>query len=299
MDFTAVGVGPLTFNPEYVEKGEPADCLKGDPRFMAKRMRLKYPIFPPSTRQELGMIKRFCAKCPQPKMKDIQDLCRQYKAKSNGIDVFPKVPSIIKSYIKRFIINEQRALLEQQIKASFDEIYEKFRSDKVTLEMPEQPMQNITETERPLATAAPKKLQRPYVAPLSAPAGKQFVPPAVGLQHDRKCKWWPMCKKKSCGGAMDQGLCSTFGKNGTSTPPTQSELRYKTREESWSEQAKRRNCPWGCGKAILCGGITKNNCEKYGDKGTCRRKRPSEEEIKKRRTALKTQQQRERRAQLK
>ena len=80
IDSTTVGVGPLTFNNDYVEQGEPMECLKGDVRFMAEQMKLNCPPPPPSTPGELGMLKRFCASCPQPKTKDTQELCRQYKA---------------------------------------------------------------------------------------------------------------------------------------------------------------------------------------------------------------------------
>ena len=70
------------------------------------------------------MIKLFCANCPQPKISEIEELCKQYKAQSNGIGIFPKVPSMIKSFIKQWTANEQIALVEQQIKESFDATYE-------------------------------------------------------------------------------------------------------------------------------------------------------------------------------
>ena len=35
LNFTSVGIGPLTFDEKYVQKGDPAECIKGDARFMA------------------------------------------------------------------------------------------------------------------------------------------------------------------------------------------------------------------------------------------------------------------------
>ena len=43
---------------------------------------------------------------------------------------------------------------------------------------------------------------------------------------------------------------------------------------------KKRNCPWGCGLALMCGGNNKNTCEKYGINGTDKDNRPSDEQIK-------------------
>ncbi|KAL7535177.1 hypothetical protein ACHAXR_006318 [Thalassiosira sp. AJA248-18] len=217
LDFTAVGLGPLTFNEDYVERGEPAECLKGDLRFMAERMGLKYPFFPPSTKKELGMIKRFCGDCPKPKMEDIQNLCRQFKARANGIDVFPKVPSMIKPSIKRWKINEQTELLEQQIKDSYDEIYERFRNDKISMDPSEKETRNPKATERPPSndTNAPRRLARPHVAPMSAHAQNQFISPAGVTTNAQRCKWHPICKVIDCGGAIDSELCRVYGKNGT------------------------------------------------------------------------------------
>ncbi len=96
-----VDVGPLTFNGDYVEQGSPMECLKGDVKFMSKRMKIKCPPLPPSTKKEFGMIKRFCATCTQAKQKDIQDICRSFKYGANSVDIFPKLPSMIKPSVKR------------------------------------------------------------------------------------------------------------------------------------------------------------------------------------------------------
>ena len=57
ISYMAVGVGPLTFNGDYVEQGSPMECLKGNVRFMSERMKIKCPPLPPSTKKEFVMIK--------------------------------------------------------------------------------------------------------------------------------------------------------------------------------------------------------------------------------------------------
>mmetsp|Transcript_4336 Transcript_4336/g.6328 ORF Transcript_4336/g.6328 Transcript_4336/m.6328 type:complete len:158 (-) Transcript_4336:565-1038(-) len=78
LEFVAWGLGPLSFDPRFVDEGHPADHLKGDLLFMAKRMGVKYPPLPPSTKEEFGMIKGFCASHPGQK-KDVVRLCEAFR----------------------------------------------------------------------------------------------------------------------------------------------------------------------------------------------------------------------------
>ena len=75
LDFVAVGIGPLHFDDRFVTTGPPADNLKGDLKWAAERMGLKYPVLPPCSKKELGMIKRFCSEHPGQKTKDIEVCC--------------------------------------------------------------------------------------------------------------------------------------------------------------------------------------------------------------------------------
>jgi len=61
--------------------------------------------------------------------------------------------------------------------------------------------------------------------------------------------------------------------------PTDAELRKQLRQKTWTPKSKEWLCPWGCGKAVDCGGRNKNACEKYGTNGTHADSRPSEEEL--------------------
>ena len=64
LDFVAVGVGPLSYNKDYVDVSEPVENLKNDLKFLATRQRVKYPILPVSTAAEYCIIKDFCLRYP-------------------------------------------------------------------------------------------------------------------------------------------------------------------------------------------------------------------------------------------
>ena len=92
LDFTAVGVAKLSLNEDYVEKGEPSENLTDDLYWLAEKVGLKIPPIPPSTKRELGMIRKFCEEHPNPNTEDIHQLCKTFKATANGIDIFTKLP---------------------------------------------------------------------------------------------------------------------------------------------------------------------------------------------------------------
>ena len=72
MDFVAVGVGPSSHDEKFVTNEQPADGLSDDLHFVAERMGVNYPPLPPSTIEELAMIKSFCSRHPQPKKAAIE-----------------------------------------------------------------------------------------------------------------------------------------------------------------------------------------------------------------------------------
>jgi hypothetical protein len=285
LDFVSVGVGPLSLNPKYVEKGDPADCLRGDLLWMADKMGVKYPPLPPSTQREFGMIKNFCSQNPQPKQADYDRFCETFKSQSNGVDVFPKLPSMLKPAVKRWKINQQIKLLELQAGEPYKEFIQRLKGEKVSLPPPANPSKkqsaSASGTQKQSSAAntdnrnlGPQKLPRPHVPPLCAPTQSRFVPVSVtnGSQNnDGKCYYWPMCMqdRRVCRGYRPE-LCKTFGKKGTDETPSERTLKYHIRLHSWSEYSKKSNCYWFpfCGKALVCGGRTPLECAKYGENGS-------------------------------
>ena len=51
---------------------------------------------------------------------------------------------------------------------------------------------------------------------------------------------------------------------------SEEQLQQQIRLHTWSDHAKKRNCYWYpfCGKAVSCGGNTKEKCSMYGTGGT-------------------------------
>ena len=109
-NLVSVGIGPLCYGDDFVELGEPHESLTGDLYFIAKRMGIKYPLMPVATRQEIVIFTRFMAN-NKPTETNFKKLAMRYKRCGNGVTVFPKLPSMLKAYYKRWELN-------QQIKAS-------------------------------------------------------------------------------------------------------------------------------------------------------------------------------------
>ena len=85
-----------------------------------------------------------------------------------------------------------------------------------------------------------------------------------------------------CNGTQ-KSLCNVYGTNGSkqSEAPSESALsRAVVRATRLSQQTiQDRTCPWGCGRAVLCGGTKRACCEKFGNNGTHKHERPSDEEL--------------------
>ena len=130
----------MSSNEDYIEKGGPADNLTGDLLWLAKRMGVKYSPIPPSTKTEFGMIRRFCSNHPQLTRTSIQQLCKLFKAQANGVDIFPKLPTVINPAIKRWTINQAIALLKMQAGTSHKEFFQKLNQEKTNLPPPRTPV---------------------------------------------------------------------------------------------------------------------------------------------------------------
>ena len=269
LDFTSVGVAPLSFDERYVDKGEPGKNLKvgSGMWFLAKRHGVQYPPLPPHSKEEFAMIRKFCAEHPNPKTADIQQLCMDFKAKANGTTINTKLPTMVTPAIKRWKINQQAELLRLQTKESFEEVFNKFRSDKISLPRPQ--VNNTRRRRQSQKTPAPTtnddealvELPPVFTQPLSAPGQTQHIP----LSSQAK--------------------------------PTESLSAAQRRDKNYVGAGRSRKCSWYpfCGEAIICGGIQKNSCSKFGTNGTHIDERPSEEELKQRKREIKTQKQKERR----
>ena len=316
LDFIAVGVSRLCLNEDYVDKGEPGDSLTGDLRWVAQQQGLKYPPLPPSTKEEFAMIRQFCKDHPKPTRSDIHTLCKSFKARSNGIDIFPKLPTMILPAIARWKINQAMKALKLKAGASYDQFFEKLNSEKVNLPPPSSSQRiesrrgiqqnksyHKAQSEDALVedTSMPTRLPPTHVPPINAPAQVATIPPVSDIERSKfqRCVFWPMCESDArvCGGIRVE-TCNLYGMNGTQETPPMNEVIHQRRLRDWSRQACIQDCAWVCcGKAILCGGLTKEKCSKYGKNGTHVDSRPTEEEMVKAKRVKEAARQRARRAQ--
>ena len=289
VDFVAVGVGPLSIDEDYVTVGDPADGLKGDLLFMAEKMGVKYPPLPPASQREYGMIKRFCSTNPQAKEKDYKQFCKTFNALANGDDIWPKYLTMIKPAVKRFEINQRARLILLKAGESYTSFINKLKSEKISLP-PHNPQQRqrmpatSSTSDNATTAAATTTLRRPFVPPICAPNQTRDIPvssTAGSTNEVGKCVYWPICQmnRDECGGYSKE-LCKTYGTNGTEMPPSEEQLQQQIRLHTWSDHAKKRNCYWYpfCGKAVSCGGTTKEKCSMYGTGGTTTP--PSKSELK-------------------
>ena len=134
-------------------------------------------------------------------------------------------------------------------------------------------------------------------APLPVP-DPRLSSRAVPLPTASKCYWWPFCTSDTsiCNGNQ-KSLCSVYGTNGSKRSEAPSELalaRAVDRDQKWKQKCKDRICSWGCGRAVLCGGIIQTSCEKYGTNGTHKHLRPTSNEAKELVGELKKQKKRKR-----
>ena len=69
---------------------------------------------------------------------------------------------------------------------------------------------------------------------------------------------------------------------GTHKTPSMREISSQRRRHTWTGKALIQDCAWGslCGKAVDCGRIIREKCEKYGTNGTHVHEKPSEQQVK-------------------
>ena len=144
----------------------------------------------------------------KPKESDFANLAHQYLVAADGVDVFPKLPTMVRSYFNRWKKN-------QMIKAAKDSVGPAAKNLLLKLSgsaaVPEdhycvQALEKESDrlSDKPLAgndEAAPKATL--FVPPVAA-AGQKFYKPAVKtISTTRRCAWAPFCKQTvdACGGS--------------------------------------------------------------------------------------------------
>ena len=297
VDFVAVGIGPLSFDPDYVKRSdEPSPVLAGGLKFMAKQMKVEFPPLPISTPAEFSMLKEFCSKHPQPKSEDINQLCRECLQKSNGIDIFPKLPSLIRPGIKRWEVNQSIELFELLTEEGFNKLFSELRKE-VSLDVNPtkrtgRSMSTTTTVNAASASASIPSVANTTINPEQRPTRVHVGPtPTMGQREyiqmwssTNPCKWYPLCQCKisECGG-YEKRLCKVYGTDGTKLPPTKDAFDSLVRVEGYADKARTHSCAWYpvcTKKAWQCGGYHRKKCSIYGKDAPRAGEAPSDDELK-------------------
>jgi hypothetical protein len=250
-DYVAVGIGPLNYNDDYVTKGPPDPLLKGDLRFVADRMRLKCPPMPVAHPREKKMFNDHMKAHPKPTDKDWRELAKRFKQQSDCKIIFPKLPTMLKSYYKKWRDNQLIVLAELKMKEPYDALLR-------DLAVPSQPGRNtavenqggirreLPEDRRPLPLLPPLANAMP-VPPAAAPGQTEFVgaKTAGGQRSRQRCYYRPFCTKmaEECHGFKKGGCIEVIEKRVIITVTPEEHKKQKDAldlvEKSKKEAARR------------------------------------------------------------
>ena len=188
------------------------------------------------------MFTDFMINCSgKPKESDFANLAHQYLLAADGIDIFPKLPTMVRSYFNRWKKN-------QMIKAAKDSIGPAAKNLLLKLSgsaaVPEDhycgevlQKESSRLNDEPLAgndETVPKASM--FVPPVAA-AGQLSYKPTKGITSTRRCAWAPFCKQTvdKCGG-LHRNTCNHRDQF---KHVTEDELKKKKREMRNDEKRKR------------------------------------------------------------
>ena len=302
-EFQPIGVGPLTFNPDYVKKSDtPSPALNGGLKFMAKKMKVEIPPLPLATKEEYGILKEFCTTHPQPSRDDVNNLCKHYLQLADGRTILPKHPTLINPGIKRWKINQSITLLGLRTEKGFTALLKDLRTEISLPLRSARPLSLGNGTGTSTATASTNTTtnatatSRIHIGPISTSGQTTTVPVA---NSNVKCSWWPVCKDDviDCSG-FERKSCRNYGTDGRFPPPSQEDINREHRIMSWNQLQKTKDCayhPICTKKAWDCGGRTKRECTVFNGKDSTIQP-PTDEELKEAKKQSKRVKQRLRRA---
>jgi hypothetical protein len=251
-----VGIVPLSYNADYVEKGPPIIILKGDLWFLAMRMGLAIPLLPIATKYEIAIFTKFMQDHPKPTDAHFITLAKLYKQKADGKTIFPKLPSMVKSYFNQWKRNQEIKASEENVGAEALRLREQlFKRSTCAAEyhiadiikaVQDAPLVNQQSRAfaGPLQHTGAAQATRSHIPPVVAPMRKEYVKPHE-IKSQRRCTWAPFCKHTIdvCGGSNKQ-KCKDHhihNDNHTDEELKQAKPRMQNEEKAQRTKAKRKN----------------------------------------------------------
>ena len=194
--FQSIGIGPLCLSEDCIETREPGECLTGDMRFIANKMKVKYPPMPVGTVREKEIFNQFIRSNQAHSAPQWRNLVCTYHQKSDGISIFPKLPSMLKMHHTKWKQNQRIRLNQTSLGKVYDELILSLVANRATAS---------TATRNPTSVCQQNILiDAPTlnVPPVVAPTQLELVDTKSIQQKHRRCFYWPLCKANvgSCGG---------------------------------------------------------------------------------------------------
>jgi len=245
-DYYPVGIGKLHYSGDFVEQGPPHPNLKGDLKFMSERQGLVCSPRYVQHKKEYEIFNDFMETHPHPSSKDWIELAKLYKQKSDYVDIFPKLPSMLKTYHKRWRDSQSVVMAEMKVKGAYNALLFGLALPVSSAIIPGARVQehlhflkdsNQEQTAVDVQQQQLEKQSQP-VQPLAAPAQKQFVSQfSVTHVNKRKCCNAVFgCNEfaEDCGGFIPEA-CRTFLEGRIQLPS-----KEKQKEERKKERRKRK-----------------------------------------------------------
>ena len=121
-NYSPVGIGNLHYSGEFVEEGPPHPLLKGDIKFTSTRQGLVCSPRHVQHPWEKKIFNDFMETHPNPSTKDWIELAKLFKEKTDYINIFPKLPSMLRTYYKRWRDSQSIVLAEMQVKGKYSDL---------------------------------------------------------------------------------------------------------------------------------------------------------------------------------
>ena len=161
----------------------------------------------PAGKQELQMLNEFYQRYPSATDPQLKALAKEFLQKTDGKNIFPKLPSMLKANHGKWKKNCAIKMAVQDLeKHGYSAVMQQLASrmtqagslllfdDSQLNATPEDPILRLN--------AAPLQAQQ-YVAPVMAPLQQEHIPIRASSDSKiRRCAWYPLCDQTSdkCGG---------------------------------------------------------------------------------------------------
>jgi hypothetical protein len=241
-DFVAVGIGPLYYDSAFVKPGEPDSRLTGDLLFVAKRMKVKCPPLHLEGPHEKKIFNEFVKAHPKPTTQHWKELAARFLLLTNCKTIFPKLPSMLKSYYNRWKDSQLIVMAEEEMKSDYHALLMELAkpgrgSASKAIEQQLSAQRELAEGTELEATlqAAPENVLP--VPPLAAPGQVSFVHLASSQKRDRRCCYFPCCSMmvSKCNG-YKRGMCIEVN-SGRVALPSPDELAALKEQAQRAEKA--------------------------------------------------------------